>query len=168
MREEKQLLLDEVKEKFEECEGFVVARYEGLGAVKAREFRGHIAEVNGEFEVVRKRIFIKAAKAAGLELNGRDYEGHIGIIFAKEDPLRVLKTVVKYGEESIRLLGGRIEGEFVSAEEVVAMAKLPPLEELRAQVLGLIQNVMGGVISVLQAPMTGVMHCLEAKAKKDS
>ncbi len=168
MREEKQLLLDEVKEKIEESTGFVVACYKGLNAIRVREFRDHISEAKGEFEVVRKRIFVKAAKEAGIDFDPSLLEGHIGVIFAKEDALLVLKAALKHGEETIRFLGGRIDGEVCTAEEIEAIAKLPALPELRAQVVGLIQTVLAGPVTVMQAALTGVLCCIDEKAKKEN
>ncbi|NGX54728.1 MAG: 50S ribosomal protein L10 [Chlamydiae bacterium] len=167
MREEKQLLLDEVKEKIEESTGFVVASYEGLNATSVREFRNHISEVKGEFEVVRKRIFVKAAKAAGIDFDPTTLEGHIGVIFAKEETQQVLKAVLKHGKETIRLLGGQIDGELCNAEEVEIIARLPALPELRAQVLGLIETVLSGPLTVMQAVLTGVLRCMDEKTKKE-
>lgn len=170
MRAEKQLLLDEIQEKIEGSKGFIVARYQDLSAARAREFRDHVAEVGGDFEVVRKRIFIKAAAALGIELNVKALEGHVGIVFAQDDVTQVAKSTVKFGDEhdqSVAVLGGQIEGEFCSAEEVEAIAKLPSLQELRAQILGLFEAPMSQTVGAVQAVLTSVLYCLEEKSKKD-
>lgn len=170
MRAEKQLLLDEIKEKIEGSKGFIIARYQGFTAGRSRKFRDYVAEVGGEFEIVRKRIFLKAAKASGYEINLDDLEGHIGIVFAYEDATRIAKSTVKYGddnEKSVAVLGGHIEGEYCSAEEVEAIAKLPSLPELRAQILGLFEAPMSQTVGALQAVLTCVLYCLEEKSKKD-
>lgn len=170
MRAEKQLLLDEVKEKIEGSQGFIVASYQQLTAAKARAFRDSVAEVGGEFEVVRKRVFIKAAEAAGIQFDEQALGGHIGIIFAAEDVTKVAKTTVKYGddnEKTVAVLGGQIEGEICTAEEVEAIAKLPSLQELRAQILGLFEAPMAQTVGTLQAALASILYCIEEKSKKE-
>lgn len=170
MRAEKQFLLDEIKEKIEKSNGFVVACYQNFTPAQAREFRDQIAEVDGEFEVVKKRVLIKAASTLGIEFEDGSFEGHVGVLFASEDPLPIAKKAVKYGEDNsdaIRVLAGHMEGQVMSAEEVVAVAKLPSKDELRAQIVGLFEAPMSQTVGVMNAIMTSIMHCLEAKANKE-
>ncbi len=169
MREEKQLLLDEVKEKIEASKGFIITRYRRMTADKTRTFRDLIAEAKGDFEIVKKRVFIKAAESVGIALNADDYTGHIGVIFANADTATISKVTVKYGEDNdkaVEVLGGQIEGECYTAEDVEAYAKLPNLDEMRAQLLGVIEAPMAQTLATVQAILTSVMYCLDEKAKK--
>lgn len=170
MRDEKQLLLDEVKQKIEDSKGFVIARYQELTAARSREFRDKMAEAGGEFEVVKKRVFVKAAEKIGLKLDAIVLQGHIGIVFAHEDVMNVAKNAVKFSEDSnqvVTVLGGQIDGELCNAEEVEAIAKLPGLNELRAQFLGLLEAPMSQTIGAVQAILTSILYCLEEKSKKE-
>jgi len=169
MRNEKQLLLDEVKEKIEGSKGFIIARYRDFTAGKARSFRDLVAQASGDFEIVRKRVFVKAAEAAGIKLTVADYKGHIGVIFANEDTTKVSKLAVKYSEENdkaIEVVGGHIDGIVCTGEEIEAIAKLPSLEELRAELLGLFEAPMAQTLAAINAVLTSVPCCLEEKAKK--
>lgn len=170
MREEKQLLLDEIKQKIEESKGFVIAGYKNFSAARSREFRDKMAEVGGEFEIVKKRVFIKAAETIGLKLNICDYEGHIGIVFAHQDVVSLAKNAVKFSEDNdkaVMLLGGQIDGALCNAEDVEAIAKLPGINELRAQFLGLLEAPMAQTIGAVQAVLTSILYCLEEKSKKE-
>lgn len=170
MRKEKQLLLDEVKEKIAGSKSFIVARYQEFSAARARAFRDHIAAVGGEFEVVKKRVFVKAAAQLGLALNVKELQGHVGIVFAREDATAVAKSTVKYGDDndkSIAVLGGQIEGEYCSAEDVIAIAKLPGIQELRAQILGLFEAPLSQTVGTLNAALTSIIYCCDEKSKKD-
>lgn len=168
MREEKQLLLDEVKEKIEKSEGFIVTRYEGFDGGAIRAFRDRIAEANGEFEVVKKRIFVKAALETGLQFEIEALKGHVGLVFAKEELLSVLKAVLKHGEERVQVLGGQVDGAVCAGDDLIAMSKLPPLPELRAQFAGLLEASMGQTIAVMQSLLAGLISCVEQKSKKDN
>lgn len=169
MREEKQLLLDEIKEKIEESSGFVALNYQNFKSARARLFRDKMTEIGGEFEVVRKRVFIKAAESIGLRFDIEKLQGHVGIIFAHGDATPVIKGVVKFGEDNdkaVTVLGGHIEGVVCSAEDVEAIAKLPGIREMRAQIVGLLEAPMAQTVQAFQAILTGVLYCLEEKGKK--
>jgi large subunit ribosomal protein L10 len=169
MRAEKQLLLDEIKEKIEESNGFVALNYQKFTAAKAREFRDKMAEVGGEFEVIKKRVFIKAAESVGIQIDEKGLTGHVGIVFAKEDTTSVVKQSVKFGEENdkaVAVLAGHIDGVVCNAEDVEAIAKLPNLQEMRAQFLGLLEAPMAQSAQVLQAVLASILYCLEEKEKK--
>lgn len=170
MRQEKQLLLDEVKEKIDQSNGFIIAGYEKFSAARARQFRDRMAEVGGEFEVVKKRVFIKAAELFGVQFDVKKLKGHIGIVFANQDAMALAKQVVKFGEDNdnaVAVLGGQIDGEKCSAEDVVAIAKLPGLQELRAQILGLFEAPLSQTAATLQSMLTSVIYCLDEKSKKE-
>ena len=135
MRAEKQLLLDEIEGKMGESTGFIVVSYQQLKAPTIREFRDKISESGGDFEVIRKRVFIKAATKKGLPIDLSELTGHIGIIFTKEDAGPSAKIALSYEEkegEPVKILRGMIEGKLCSSDDVKAFATLPSLEVLRS------------------------------------
>jgi large subunit ribosomal protein L10 len=169
MREEKQLLLDEIKEKIEDANGFVALGYKAFSAAKARAFRDQVADLGGEFEVVRKRVFVKATETLGIPFNVKMLSGHVGIVFARQDMTALIKGVVKYGEDNdnaVAVLGGHIDGALCSAEDVEVIAKLPSLNEMRAQFVGLLEAPMAQSAQVFHAVLASVLYCLEEKGKQ--
>lgn len=170
MRAEKQLLLDEIKEKIEGSKSFVALSYQNFTAAKARAFRDTIAEIGGDFEVVRKRVFIKAAESVGMQINAKTLTGHVGVVFAKSEATQIIKGAVKFGEDNekaIALLGGYIDGALCSAEDVEAIAKLPGIQEMRAQLLATFEAPMAQTAQVLQAVLTSVLYCAEERSKQE-
>lgn len=133
MIEEKQLLLDEVKEQIGVNPSFVIMRYEGLKANKAAEFRRDVAKFGGSVGVMRKRILLKAAKEAGIDLDSIDLAGHIGIVYSKEDPTEIVQYVFKFGQDNdktIAIAGGYIDGQLYQAADVVKLSQLPSKDEM--------------------------------------
>lgn len=169
MRQEKQLLLDELSEKIRESKGFLVTEYKGLTASQSRQFRNSMFEFGAEFEVVRKRVFIKAAEHSGLPVGNQTFQGHVGVIFTAQDPTEMVKQAVKYSESngnSLVPLAGHIDGVLCSGEDILAIAKLPGIQELRAQFLGLLEAPMAQTVGVVQSMLTSVLFCLEEKSKQ--
>lgn len=168
MREEKQLLLDEVKNHIQSCDTFLIMRYKGLTANKANQFRGDLAKNGGFVEVVRKRILVKAAKAAGVELDQDALEGHIGIVMAGTDPLDTAKMVFKFSQENdkaVEVIGGRFEGQLYNAAQMETLSKLPSRDEMRAQLLSVLEAPMSHTLAVMDAVLSSVVYCLDNKCK---
>lgn len=171
MRREKQYLLDEVKEHIEDKGSFIITQYSGISANKMCAFRDDIAKIGGDIHMVRKRILVKAAAAAGVELNLSDLKGHIGLVFAGNDAIETTKAVFQFGkdsEDALRVLAGQIDGQLYNATDIERLSKLPGINEMRAQLLGLFKQPMGQLVGVCNAAVTSVLYCLEAKKNKDS
>lgn len=169
MRQEKQLLLQEVKGQIEKFGSFVVMRYISLSANKVTQFRKEVVKLGGDVEVMRKRILVKAAKAAGVELDLETLPGHIGLVYAK-DPLEMTKFVFKFSqdnEKKIQVVGGRIEGQIYSADDVEKLSKLPSKDEMRAQLLSTFEAPMAQTLAVMDALLTSVVHCLNNKVEQE-
>lgn len=169
MRKEKQFLLDEVKNQINKFGSFVIMRYNSLEANKANEFRREIARFGGDVEVMRKRILRKAAESAGIELGDLELKGHIGLVYAGQEPLETAKYLVKFSQDNnkaIEIVGGRIDGQVYNATDVTTMSQLPSKNEMRAQLLGLFEAPMAQTLSVMDALLTSVIHCLKNKSEK--
>lgn len=168
MRPEKQFLLDDIKGKMDNSKAFILARYTKMNPNQASQFRTLIAQTGGDFEVIRKRILMKAAQGAGCALEKSLLEGHIGVVFADVDPVQTIKTVYKFrqeNEEMLEVLGGRFEGKLYSARDVEQISKLPSKDEMRAQFLGLLEAVPAQTLGVMDALLTSVVYCLDNKSK---
>lgn len=170
MRAEKQLLLDEIKEKIESSKGLLITRYQKFNSAKARSFRELVQKAEGEFEVVKKRIFIRALAESRFKLQAEEYEGDIAILFAHSDDVNALsKLALKYSEENdkaIELVGGVVDGGLLNAEDITAYAKLPTINELRSQFVGTIACPLQDVVSLIDSLLCSVVHVMDARSKE--
>jgi len=171
MRAEKQFLLDEIKEKIKSSNAMIVTNYKSVTPNNAWDFRQKLREMESSFEVVKKRIFLKAAQECGLEVNLDQLEGHVGVVFTKDDTVGPAKQIFTFNKENgaeISVLYGVLEGKKYSAEDIEALSKLPNMPEMRAQFLGLLEAPMSQTLSVMQSLLTSVIYCLDNKAKQAS
>jgi large subunit ribosomal protein L10 len=159
MRAEKKLLLDEIKDKINESTALIVTRYDKLSPNGSWALRGELGKLGCEYEVVRKRVFLKAAELAGIHMDASLLVGHIGVAFVPEsEAVASAKALLKYSEDNaqaIQFLVGKIEGKIIPGAEVETLAKLPGLNDLRAQFLALLVAPMSQVLSVFEAAMAG-------------
>jgi large subunit ribosomal protein L10 len=171
MRQDKQLLLDEIKDQIGKYDSFVVMRYLKLTANKANQFRREVRKMGGDVGVMRKRVLVKAADNAGISLDVKELPGHIGLVYAMKDPIEMTKFVMQFGEDndqSIEVIGGRIDGQLYNAPDINALSKLPGKDEMRAQLLGTLEAPMAQTLAVMEALLSSVVYCLDNKAKADS
>jgi len=169
MRQEKQLLLDEIREQISASDNFVIFNYEGIGANTVGEFRDEVAKIGGSVEVVPKRVFQKAAVEEGLELDKESLPGHIALLLDGQDSVTLTKTLMQFAKETnaVKVLGGRFDKKMCTADEVKKISKLPGKEELRAQFLGLLEAPMAQTVAVMDAVVSSVVYCLDNKSKAE-
>ena len=169
MKREKQLLLEEMKEQIQQSGSFIIAQYQHLTGARAYDFRREIAKLGGYFEVVRKRMLLEAVRHVGIEFDPEQLPGHIGLILGAKDPLEATKVVMKFSdanEASFQLVGGFVEGQKASREDVQRLVTLPGKDQMRAELLGLLCAPASGVLGVMEAIMSGVVHCIDSRAKE--
>lgn len=170
MRDEKNLLLDEIKNKLEKSNSFIITRYSKLAPNTSYELRAKLVKMGAELEVVKKRVFVKAAESFGVSLNVDDMQGHIGVVFSKEDALEAVKTVLAFGKANdkiVDVIAGRVDGMTYNAVEMKTLSELPSKDEMRAQLLGLFEAPMAQTLAVVDALLCSPLYCLENKAKQE-
>lgn len=170
MRQEKQLLLDEITEQIQQAESFVIMSYVGLKAGAADDFRRSIAKMGGNVEMIRKRLLVRAAKESGINLDLATLPGHIGVVFVGKDPIETTKVVFKFSQEqnqALKVIGGRFDGQLYSGAHVEMLSKLPALPEMRAQFLGLLEAPMAQTLGVMDAILSSVVYCLDNKCQQE-
>lgn len=168
MRKEKEYLLDDIKNRIENSKAFIVTQYKNMTANAMNDFRGSLSRAGGDLEVISKRVFMKAAETQDIEFTKEQLDGHIGIVFSQEDDyVSIAKEVYNYGKDTqnIEILSGFIEGKLYDQASVIKLSKLPSLDQMRAQVLGLFEAPMSQTLGVFQAILTSVIYCIENKAK---
>jgi len=171
MRPEKQLLLDEIQGQIEGHDAFVIMNYTGLDANMVNQFRCQIAESGGEVEMVRKRILVKAASAAGIELDLEQLPGHVSLVFGGKDAVQTTKTVFQLKKEtgkSVNVIGGHFEGKFYNSEEVETLSKLPGKNEMRAQLLSVFEAPQQQTVAIMDSLLCSILYCMENKSKEES
>jgi large subunit ribosomal protein L10 len=171
MRAEKQLLKQEIKDKLDRFPSFVIMQYAGLSANVANDFRRELGKVGGDVEVVRKRVLLKAAEDAGIQLDSSALVGHVGIVFLGKDAIETTKTVFKFSqdrEKVIQVIGGRFDGQLYTGADVERLSTLPSRDEMRAQLLSVLEAPLSQTLAVVEALLASVPYCLDNKTKQET
>lgn len=169
MRHEKHYLLDEIKEGIDDSELMMVLSYQKLDANQTAEFRKEIHQVGGSMLVVKKRVFLKAAEAAGFHLKLENLQGHIGLVFSAKEAVSTTKAIYKFrkgNDKTVEILGGHFQKQACSALDFEKISKLPSLDQMRSELLGTLEAPMAQTLAVVNALLTSVIYCLEGKANQ--
>lgn len=170
MRAEKELLKQEIKDKLTRFPSFVIMQYAKLSANAANDFRREVGKFGGDVEVVRKRVLLKAAEDAGVQLDPSSLEGHIGIVFLGQDPIEMTKMVFKFSqdrEKVIQVLGGRFDGQLYAGPDVERLSTLPGKDGMRAQLLSVFEAPLSQTLAVMEAILASIPYCLDNKGKQE-
>jgi large subunit ribosomal protein L10 len=145
----------------------IVADYRGLTMPQIDALRGQLLEHGARFAVVKNTLTRRAAEAAGVEILLTMLEGPTAIAFLESegDPVAVAKALSTAARETQVLVirGGIMEGREITGDDVQSLAKLPPTDVLRAQVVGAIAGPMSMVVGLFNAPLRDLVGVLQAR-----
>lgn len=167
-RTEKREFVASLATVFAETSFVLVAQNKGLTVADVSELRRRMRAAGATYKVAKNRL-------ATLALEGTRFDGVKPLLKGptaiawSTDPVAVAKTAVEFAKTNDKfvVLGGALGTQTLNADGVKALAELPSLETLRAQLLGLIQTPATRIAGILQAPGGQVARVLAAYAKKD-
>jgi large subunit ribosomal protein L10 len=170
MRPEKQYLVEEVNEHLNKSDYVYIANYQRITVDEIAELRASLAELGAEFHVVKNSIFGVAAAAKELPDLGEHLVGQNAIIVGGDNPSGVAKVIGEFfkKKEKVEVKAGILNEKALSKEEIAALAKLPGLEALRGQLLGLLSQPATGFVRVINAVPQGLVNVLQAKVRKEN
>lgn len=168
-KEKKPEIVDRVKEKLDRAEIVIVTDYRGLTVADMTNLRQRLRQHGIEYHVVKNTLAGFAANAAGKPGLTQYLEGPTAIAFGYGDvvqPAKTLQEYLKATDTPFKIKGGILGDRPVTPEEIAAIAKLPPREELIAKVVGLLQSPMSRFVNVLNANLQGLVVVLQGRVKQ--
>ena len=168
MRAEKKLISAEYINRLKATPFFLVVDYRGLAVGPFTELRRRLSKAGAEVHVVKNTIFRIAAKEAGIaDLTGT-LAGQLAVVTGQKDIAAAAKVVKTYQSEfeKPKLQFGYLGSQRLSAEEVRAIADLPPLGQLQSKLLGLLQAPAQKLVATINTPGSQLARVIKAKADK--
>ncbi len=169
-KNQKELVVAELTERLRTTETLIVADYRGLTNAEIDALRTKLIEHGARFAVVKNTLTRRAAEAAGADALLALLEGPSAIAFVESggDPVAVAKALGDTARETkvLAVRGGILEGQTMSAAEVENLAKLPPADVLRAQLVGAIVSPLTTVVALLAAPLRDLVGLIDARIEQ--
>ena len=169
MRTEKKYLVEEVATRLKESEYLFLANYYRITVAETAELRGQLAEQGAEFHVVKNTILQQAVKELDLPELDEMLDGPIAIVSGGDNPSEVAKVLKKFhkSKNKVEVRGGTLGERLLTADEVDELSKLPSLDALRSQLVGLLNTPATQFVGVINAVPQSVVMVLQAYADKN-
>jgi large subunit ribosomal protein L10 len=169
-KSEKERVVAELTERLRTSETLIVADYRGLTNAEIDGLRSKLIEHGARFAVVKNTLTRRAAEAAGAEALLALLEGPSAIAFVESDgdPAAVAKALrdAATSTKVLAIRGGVLEGVAMSADEVESLAKLPPVDVLRAQLVGVIVSPLTTIVALVTAPLRDLAGLIDARIEQ--
>lgn len=167
---EKELVITDLAERLRSAEALIVADYRGLTNKQLVGLRGRLNEHGAKLQVVKNTLARKAAEAAGTEALLALLEGPTALAFVEMggDPIAVAKAFADTAKATkiLSLRGGVLSGRLISGADVEELAKLPPVDVIKGQLLGVIIAPITQLLGLLQAPVQNLVGLIDARIEQ--
>lgn len=169
MRAEKKLISQEYLARLNASPFFITVDYTGLKVDHFSELRNRLFKAGGEIHVVKNSIFKVAAQEAGLaDLSGA-LVGQLAVVTGQQDiaaSAKVLKTFESEFEKP-KIKFGYLGDQRLEGDEIKQIAELPPLEILRAKLLGVLTAPAQKLVTLINTPATQLAQVIKARVEKE-
>ena len=166
-RTEKENTVAGLRAVFESANLVIVTRFSGLTVAEATDLRNKMRDAGAKFRVTKNRLALRALEGTTFKDISGLFTGATAIAYSK-DAVAAAKVAVEYAKRNDKLVvvGGALEGDMLDVDRVKALAALPSLDELRGQLVGLIQTPATRIVGLVQTPASELARVLNAYAEK--
>jgi large subunit ribosomal protein L10 len=169
-KQRKEELVAQYVDLIQRSKALIVTEYRGMADLELKKVRRAVREANGIYRITKATLLRRALEAAGQTVPEGLSGVPIAIGFCFDNVPGVAKALLGIAKESelFILHGGLMDGQYISADGIKAVAELPPIEVLRAQILGLFDAPAANLVGVLQAGVGQVVNVIDAYSRKEA
>jgi large subunit ribosomal protein L10 len=169
-KDRKNELVAQYSEWVNNSKALVLTQYVGLTMKDIDTLRGKVRENGGEFHIIKNTLAKLAFEQAGFTVPEGQLEGSTAIVFAFSDAPAMVKTVMEFAKTSefLKVKGGFLEKQALTLDGVKALAELPPLPVVRAQLLGTLLAPAGKFVRTLAEPGRMIAAVIKAHAELEA
>jgi large subunit ribosomal protein L10 len=167
-KQRKDELVAEYSELLDTSRAVFLTEYTGLDVKEMQKLRGEVRNAEGIFRVTKNTLLLHALEKAGKPAPADLLVGQLASGFALNEVPTLAKALTDFAEEveEFTIRFGILDDELLTAEQIEALAKLPSLDELRAQIIGLIGAPAQNITSIVANGVRQIVNVLDAHAKQ--
>ena len=168
-RGQKEEQVADLRDRFSRATSVFVADYRGLSVDRVNELRAKLrtSEAGGEvdYRVTKNAVLRRAVADLPIDALSDRFTGPTAIAISYGDPAALAKLLVDYSKanEVFELKGAFLDGRCLAEEEIATLATLPSLDELRSQLVGLLNAPAGKLVRLLVEPGSQIARLVEAR-----
>ena len=166
-KDKKKIYIEEMKNFFTKTSSVLVTHYQGLTVKQIDELRSEMREKGIMFKITKNRITKLALEGTKYKKLENLFSGPTAVAFS-EDAITSAKILTKFAKNNsnLKIIGGIMDEEPLSLEQVAKIATLPTLSEARGQIAGILKVPAQKIKSILLAPSSKIVILAHAKSKK--
>ena len=166
-KEKKVMYIQEMKDFFSKKSSVFITHYQGLTVKQIDELRSEMRKHGILFKITKNRITKLALEGSKFKKLENLFSGPTAVAFS-EDAITSAKILTKFAKSNsnLKIIGGIMEEEPLSLEDVEKIATLPTLNEARAKIVGILTSPAQKIISILLAPGSKIAILARAKSNK--
>src|SRR5829696_4360808 len=157
-KEQKTAVVEELAEELKDAKAIFAVDYRGISVPQAAELREGLRDADTRFRIVKNRLTLRAADAAGTDVLKDHLTGPTALALVKGDAALAAKTLSRMGSEwkLLDYKGGLMDGEQLDPDSFSAIARLPGREALNAQIAGVVASPLTGLVRGLGSMIQGL------------
>lgn len=170
--EAKKEVVQEIAGKLDSARAFYLTDFTGLNVKNMTTLRAQLRDAGIEYLVVKNSLAQRAVETLEVPDIAEHFVGPTGLVIGTQDAVSAAKLLTEFAKEhddrpAVKV--AIVEGEVVDAEGVGKLAKLPPKEQLLAELAGAMEAPMASLVSMMQAMLYEVAGLIEAlRADRDA
>jgi large subunit ribosomal protein L10 len=167
-KQRKEEVLTQYQDWLKRSQAVILVEYTGVSMKDMDNIRAKVRDSGGEFHVVKNTLARRAFADSGMSVPADYLVKSTAVSFAFNDPAATAKALsdAAKGNEFVKVKGGFVSGQALSPADVKALAELPPLPVVRAQLLGVLQAPAGKLVRTLAEPARGLAAVIKAFSEK--
>lgn len=165
---QKAAAIGELTEKLKRAKLAVVTDYRGLKVKDLATLRRTLHGQSVDYTVAKNTLLVIAARANNIEGAEALFAGPSAVAFCYDDIVGPAKAISDFARVSriLTIRGGLLDGRPVDANQIGTLATLPPVEQLRAELVGAISGPMSNLVGVLNGVLQLLVATLEARVSQ--
>ena len=166
-KNKKKSYIEEMKGFFKKTTSVLVTHYQGLTVQDIDKLRSEMRKHGILFKITKNKITKLALEGSKYKKLENLFTGPTAVAFS-DDAITSAKILTKFAKKNsnLKIIGGIMEEEPLSVQEVEEIATLPTLDEARAKIIGILTTPAQKIISILLAPGAKIAILAHAKSKK--
>ena len=166
-KDKKKIYIEEMKNFFKNNASVFVTHYQGLTVKQIDKLKAEMRKHGILFKITKNRITKLALEGSKFKKLENLFSGPTAVALS-QDAIISAKILTRFAKDNsnLKIIGGIMENEPLSIQDVEKIATLPTLNEARAKIARILTTPAQKIISILLAPGSKIAILAHAKSKK--
>lgn len=157
-RAQKAAVIEDVAAQISEADAIFAVDYRGISVPQAAVLRTTLREAGASFRVTKNTLTERAADQAGAEGLKEHLAGPTALTLVKGDAAAAAKAIADFNRANgiLTFKGGWMNGQPLSADEILAISRLPSRDVLYGRLVGMVASPLTGLAAGMSNLISGL------------